>query len=264
MLCVRIVRVPSVGPPVKIREQWVGCVLPLISEHQVPPDKCHDVASGRRASLGGYSVPGSLAVEILALTDPEAAAFWRSDPGYCHAVEPGYELVFPAEVCEIVTAFPGALPPVGDATPTFRDFLARLFELSLGPTVAGDVEAVQAQFAPVVWEEALQSPLTRPLIIMFAACLVPFLMDRIENARTQAAVDRCSQNGHALLQQICSLAIGMGVPFADNEIDVPLSYTEAFIAAGDLEDAGGGTVRPTAKAQKDSREQHRRQKAKLN
>jgi hypothetical protein len=46
----------------------------------------------------GYAVHGATAVQLLAAKAPEAAAWWRRHAP--HVLTGGYELVFPAEICE--------------------------------------------------------------------------------------------------------------------------------------------------------------------
>jgi hypothetical protein len=46
----------------------------------------------------GYVVAGAVAIDVLAVHAPEAAAWWRQCAP--HVLEPGYDLFFPATVCE--------------------------------------------------------------------------------------------------------------------------------------------------------------------
>jgi hypothetical protein len=99
---VRIVAVPPGEAPEQVRRAWIGLELP-VTRHT--PDagssRVEGVLSSQAAYCAdGYAVYGGEAVRILAIKDPMAAAWWHSNAP--HVVRGGYELVFPANVCERV------------------------------------------------------------------------------------------------------------------------------------------------------------------
>jgi hypothetical protein len=97
---IRIKAVPPGEAPEFVRRAWVGLDLPVIAG-QVQPD--HGPAFGalshqRLAMPAGYAVDGPTAIAILQTASPEIAAWWRENVPA--AVAPGFQLVFPADVCE--------------------------------------------------------------------------------------------------------------------------------------------------------------------
>lgn len=99
---VRIISIPPGEAPLAVRTAWVGLILPL-TDSQVVPDRqvAYGVMSGARTdSPAGFAVNGSRAVQVLSQADPKAAQWWRENAP--QVFEQGYELVFPAEVCEMV------------------------------------------------------------------------------------------------------------------------------------------------------------------
>ena len=97
---VRIKTVPPGEAPVWVRQMWVGLELPLIAG-QVQAD--HQGALGvlsRRPVQppASYAVDANTAFTILESASPEAAAWWRENAP--DIAKPGFQLVFPADVCE--------------------------------------------------------------------------------------------------------------------------------------------------------------------
>ncbi len=99
---VRIVAVPPGEAPEEVRRAWVGLELPLAVGETGPRDGwTYGVLSAAPAGVrNGCAVDGRIAVTLLAETDPSAADWWRSNAP--HVLAGGYQLVFPAEVCEPV------------------------------------------------------------------------------------------------------------------------------------------------------------------
>jgi hypothetical protein len=97
---IRITSPPPGEVPEFARRAWVGLELPLIAGQVLPENVAAQEALSRQAVYvaTGYAVDGQTAIAILESANPEAAAWWRQ-----HAPDvlaPGYQLVFPAEVCE--------------------------------------------------------------------------------------------------------------------------------------------------------------------
>jgi hypothetical protein len=97
---IRIVALPPGEAPEEIRRAWIGVELPTASTWEGGPSGVVGVLSNRAAGdCEGYAVDAE-AVSILAAKVPAAAAWWhRNAP---HVLAGGYQLVFPAEVCERV------------------------------------------------------------------------------------------------------------------------------------------------------------------
>jgi hypothetical protein len=97
---IRIIGIPPGEAPEEVRRAWVGLELPLVrAEGQPRPQWGLGVLSWRRApTLTGYAVDGGAAWTVLASASPDAAAWWREHSP--QSVTPGYQLLFPAEVCE--------------------------------------------------------------------------------------------------------------------------------------------------------------------
>ena len=112
-MAVRIVAVPPGEAPLWVREKWVGLTLPtyssspktfltsrVVSGPRTRLGQLWAILRGRAARTSGYAVDGIRAVEILASSSPEAAAWWRE-----HAAEwiaPKRRLVSHAEACQVV------------------------------------------------------------------------------------------------------------------------------------------------------------------
>jgi hypothetical protein len=111
---VRIVAIPQGEPPLWVREKWVGLELPLARGPTAAGFYGFGAVSGPRTCLGqmwalllgraerivGYPVYADRAVDILAKSSPEAAAWWRENAG--EIVAPGRYLLFHANECEIL------------------------------------------------------------------------------------------------------------------------------------------------------------------
>ena len=97
---VRIVAIPPGEAPSHVRAAWVGLELPVDGPSDSGGRPVYGVLSNRPAGCDGYAVDGRQAVALLAATAPEAAAWWRTHAP--HVSARGYQLVFPAEVCDPV------------------------------------------------------------------------------------------------------------------------------------------------------------------
>jgi hypothetical protein len=99
---IRIVAPPPGEAPIDVRGAWVGLTLPLVPNAPAPYTAATTGAvSGRDAPpLTGYVVNGKQAVDRLAATAPWAAAWWREHAP--HILVDNYQLLFPADVCEVV------------------------------------------------------------------------------------------------------------------------------------------------------------------
>lgn len=97
---VRIIRMPPGEAPQPVRQAWVGLLLPLI-EGQVQTEYVvaqQAVSHQPVTAPSACAVEGKAAVEILESANPEAAAWWRQNAP--EVIAAGYQLIFPAEVCE--------------------------------------------------------------------------------------------------------------------------------------------------------------------
>src|SRR5207253_2971180 len=97
---VRIVTIPPGEAPEEVRRAWVGLELPLIvgqvhTEHIAAQQAVSHQAVNAPNS---YAVEGRAAVAILEAASPDAAAWWRQNAP--HVLASGYQLIFPADVCE--------------------------------------------------------------------------------------------------------------------------------------------------------------------
>jgi hypothetical protein len=99
---VLIVALPPGEAPEDVRRAWIGLELPFASGPTAGlPQGVVGVVSHQAAGrCAGYAVDGAEAVRLLATTAPEAAAWWRRHAP--HVLAGGYQLVFPAAVCERV------------------------------------------------------------------------------------------------------------------------------------------------------------------
>jgi hypothetical protein len=97
MVRVRIRATPPGEAPEAIRQAWVGLELPARAEQGDPG--AFDVLSNRSVYCRDcYAVNGAEAVSLLAAHSPDAAQWWRRNAP--HVLVGGYDLIFPAEVCE--------------------------------------------------------------------------------------------------------------------------------------------------------------------
>ena len=99
---IRIVATPPGDAPDDIRRAWIGLELPLANGQTGPcRQPAQGILSGQdEGTRSGYAVDGRQAVALLAARAPEAAAWWREHAA--HVTMHGYQLVFPAEACELV------------------------------------------------------------------------------------------------------------------------------------------------------------------
>jgi hypothetical protein len=99
---VRIVAPPPGEAPEEIRRAWVGLEFSATASRSGSSPAVWGVLSNRPAGdCDGFAVEGAEAVRILATRDPDAGAWWhRHAP---HVLAAGYQLVFPAEVCEHIS-----------------------------------------------------------------------------------------------------------------------------------------------------------------
>jgi hypothetical protein len=111
---IRIVGVPPGEAPLWVREQWVGLELPLPRRSAPRAYYAYGVLSvprswlaqwwgiirGRAERIPGYAVESSHAVDILAASNPDAAAWWRKHTP--HLIGPRRYLLFHEHVCQRV------------------------------------------------------------------------------------------------------------------------------------------------------------------
>jgi hypothetical protein len=97
---IRIIATPPGEAPENIRRAWIGLELPLLRGENQP--RVLDTMGVLSHQLGhpttGYIVEGKNAVELLETHAPTAATWWRENAP--QVVASGYQLIFPAEVCE--------------------------------------------------------------------------------------------------------------------------------------------------------------------
>ena len=111
---VRIVAVPPGEAPFWVREKWVGLELPVAGHSAGSKFLVFGVLSiprswlaqwfwilcGRADQIGGYAIEAAPAVDVLALSSPEAAAWWRQNVP--HLIAPRRYLVFHEHVCQLI------------------------------------------------------------------------------------------------------------------------------------------------------------------
>jgi hypothetical protein len=104
---IRITAAPPGEAPEFVRRAWVGLELPLVAgQARAERLPAQGVLSRRDVyAPPGYAVDGKTAVSILQESHPEVAWWWLENAP--DVVAPGYQLVFPAEVCQTVEG-PGA------------------------------------------------------------------------------------------------------------------------------------------------------------
>src|SRR5262249_32080324 len=100
---IRIIAVPPAEAPPEVRQAWLGLVLPFIAKGtDLGNQRALGVLSHRPTDVcKGYAVDGPTAIGLLAAEKPEAAAWWRARAP--HILLPGYQLIFPEEVCALVS-----------------------------------------------------------------------------------------------------------------------------------------------------------------
>jgi hypothetical protein len=94
---IRIIAVPKGFAPLEIREAWVGCVIPLVTDAELEADFTSNLPLGSD-NIEGYLVLSSEAIKALEeIGETEAASYWEEvmfGIGSC--------LQFAKNVCEIV------------------------------------------------------------------------------------------------------------------------------------------------------------------
>lgn len=111
---VRIVRAPIGEAPDWVRQAWIGLELPVKTGRGLRRWRSIGVLTGPRSILGqlwarllgrtdrieGYVVDAKAAVDLLAVHNPEAAAWWRENADQLFDGRRG--LVFDVAACEPV------------------------------------------------------------------------------------------------------------------------------------------------------------------
>ena len=131
---IRIIAAPPGEAPEEVRRAWVGLELPLVAGETGPRAvRGVGVLSGPRTFFGqlfalltgrscqeyGYVIDAHQALVLLAEKAPWAAQWWRECAP--HAVEPGRNFIFAAEVC--AKAGGGSTgPPTGPARTPSEEF----------------------------------------------------------------------------------------------------------------------------------------------
>jgi hypothetical protein len=97
---VRIIALPPGDPPEWVRAAWVGLELPLILKQVRPEDGPAQQAVSRQEVFiaNGYAVDGKTAVAMVESASFDAGKWWRDNAP--DVLAPGYQMVFPAHVCE--------------------------------------------------------------------------------------------------------------------------------------------------------------------
>ena len=129
MAKVQIIAVPPGEAPQRVREAWVGLILPIICDG--PRKRLgHGVISGapksiwglifsvmtrRTQRLEGYVVDALEAVDLLEQQSPDAAAWWRANVP--RLIQSGQHLIFNADVCQEVNDAEIGFAPTGDPNP---------------------------------------------------------------------------------------------------------------------------------------------------
>jgi len=97
---IRITALPPGEAPEAVRRAWIGLELPLIvGQVQTENITAQQAVSHQTVHAPhGYAVEGPAAIAILAAASPDAADWWRQNAP--HVLASGYQLIFPAIVCE--------------------------------------------------------------------------------------------------------------------------------------------------------------------
>jgi hypothetical protein len=97
---IRIKAVPPGEAPEFVRRAWVGLDLPVIAgQVQAEMGPAFGALSHQCViAPPSYAVDGKTAIMILQSATPEIAAWWRENAPA--VVRPGFQLIFPADVCE--------------------------------------------------------------------------------------------------------------------------------------------------------------------
>jgi hypothetical protein len=97
---VKIVATPGGEAPLDVREGWVGLTLPLTDPTPRMFEPEGVLTLSKQPPRVGYMVEGWKAVDMLAQKAPRAAEWWHEHAP--HVLAPCYQLIFSADVCEIV------------------------------------------------------------------------------------------------------------------------------------------------------------------
>jgi hypothetical protein len=97
---VKIVATPGGEAPLVVREAWVGLTLPLTDPTPRMFEPEGVLTLSKQPPRVGYMVEGLKAVDMLAQKAPRAAEWWHEHAP--HVLAPRYQLIFSADVCEIV------------------------------------------------------------------------------------------------------------------------------------------------------------------
>jgi len=111
---IRIIAAPPGEAPLWVREKWIGLELPLTGG--ASPRKYLTLGAlsgphtfllqlwaairGRVDHIVGFPVETVKAIDILEISSPEAAAWWRENTP--ELIRPRRFLIFHAEVCHVV------------------------------------------------------------------------------------------------------------------------------------------------------------------
>ncbi len=113
---IRIVAIPPGEAPLWVRAKWVDLELPLarwssrkmflgfggISGRWSCLGQLWDVIRGRAEAVSGYAVEAAVAVDILAVSNPDAALWWRENTP--HLLAPQRCFVFHESVCRMASS----------------------------------------------------------------------------------------------------------------------------------------------------------------
>lgn len=84
---------------------------------------------------------------------------------------------------------------------------------------------------PEKWEQARKTELTLEHFRFFAEDMASYIMERLQGICTDALYQVVTQEGHEFLKAIIEIGRTSGLQFADNEINLPLTPTEALARA---------------------------------
>ena len=113
-VAIKIVAAPIGEAPLWVREAWIGLTLPLshpTRSRQYPVigvltgprtflGQCWAILRGKVDRIESYPVFSAEAVSLLGQSQPEAAAWWRSEVTRCTL--PGRKFLFDAPACKPV------------------------------------------------------------------------------------------------------------------------------------------------------------------
>jgi len=87
-----IIATPPGQAPEWVRKEWVGLELPI---SELTNGFQAGVLGGKPENLGGFSVDGQVAIDLLNKKSPKAAEWWRTNAPHVLSAR----LVFKQEVC---------------------------------------------------------------------------------------------------------------------------------------------------------------------